>query len=205
MPSSSKIQPFAKSQLKLILYWTICALFLQGIVGHGTERPQMDVVKYSVQKATPQSWVLLPGKGISQGSVKILLGQKRTDLRLRLVPLFGVQKSNFPSEDDYADGTLRLTFNSSGLLNRIEILGGQLQHNGLEFFATRFSKLQAALKKRYGYAPTWNNMLDQAELPELGITYASQEHVGGDVGYDAMAWVGIEAIATNVKKPSFKR
>lgn len=202
MELCSKIRPSVKSQFKLTIFWMVCALFLQGIAVHSTERPHRHIVNNSVLKVAPQTWVLLPGKGIAQGNVKILLGQKRADLRLRLVPLLGAQKSNFPAEDDYADGSLRLVFNASGLLNRLEVMGGQLQHNGLELFATRFGKLEAALKKQYDHAPTWNNMLDHAEFPELGITYASQEHVGGDVGHDAMAWVAIEA---KVKKPKAKK
>ncbi len=148
------------------------------------------------------SWTLLPGGGLRQNKLEVRFGKSRDELRKALVPLLGAPSSYQPNEDDYADSSLRLRFDDANFLSDIEVMGGQLQHEGIELFATNFATLEAALTKRYGHEPKWNHMLDRAECPELGLSFASRFNLGGDLGEDAIAWVMLQPIAkSNEKKP----
>ena len=145
------------------------------------------------------TWTLLPGQGIRMDSLEVRFGKKREEIRKALVPILGAFTSHRADEDDYANGSLRLRFGSDELLVDIEMMDGHLEHNGLELMATDFSTLEAALTKRYGHQPKWNYMLDRAECPELGLSFASRFNMGGDLGDERIAWLMLQPATTKDK------
>ncbi|MET0936883.1 MAG: hypothetical protein ABWX83_12885, partial [Luteibacter sp.] len=90
---------------------------------------------------------LVPGRGIRRGDTDIFFGMPRKKLRDAL----GWQpaESMWDDEDEYsADGNdwLLLRFLDEKLVD-IQVVGGQLAHEGIELRATDMPKLRAALKQ----------------------------------------------------------
>lgn len=133
------------------------------------------------------TWVA--NKGFTDGEIEVFYGASRTVLRQILTAHYGEPKSFRSDEDDYADSQIRLRFDSAETLQDIEIMGGQVQHDGLELFATTFTILDEAIAVRYKREPMWNDMMGWAECPELGLSYASAFHMGGDEDEDEIEWI----------------
>lgn len=132
---------------------------------------------------------LVPGRGIRRGDTDIFFGMPRKKLRDTLGWKAGGENM-WDDEDEYADAAgdewLRLRFLDDKLCD-IEVLGGQLTHEGTELLATTLPALHAALKKS-GMALEKTEWLSEGhDCLDLQIVVASREDTG-DVG-EEIAWV----------------
>jgi hypothetical protein len=139
-----------------------------------------------------EQFELVPGRGIrrQRDNIEIFFGAPRARLR----DVLGYQKpageALWPDEDEYTDGHgaewLRLRFLDEKLCD-IEVLGGNLVHEGIELFATTLESLRLALKQK-GMALEKTEWLSQGhDCVDLQIVVASQDDAG-DAG-DEIAWV----------------
>jgi hypothetical protein len=132
---------------------------------------------------------LVPGRGIRRDTTDIFFGMPRNKLRDAL----GWQpslESMWDDEDEYttADGAdwLRLRFLDEKLCD-IEVMGGNLVHEGIELIATDLPALRAALKKA-GMALEKTQWLSEGhDCVDLQIVVASREDTG--YGGDEIEWV----------------
>jgi hypothetical protein len=132
---------------------------------------------------------LVPGRGIRRGDTDIFFGMPRKKLRDTLGWKAGGENM-WDDEDEYSDASgndwLLLRFLDEKLCD-IQILGGQLAHEGIELFATDIPALRAALKKG-GMALEKTEWLSEGhDCVDLQIVVASREDAG-DVG-DEIEWV----------------
>lgn len=132
---------------------------------------------------------LVPGRGIRRGDTDIFFGMPRKKLRDALGWKAGGENM-WDDEDEYTDTTgadwLRLRFLDEKLCD-IEVMGGQLTHEGVELLATDMPALRAALKKS-GMALEKTEWLSEGhDCLDLQIVVASREDVG-DVG-EEIEWV----------------
>lgn len=132
---------------------------------------------------------LIPGRGIRRGDIDIFFGMPRKKLRDALGWKAG-SENMWDDEDEYTDTNgadwLRLRFLDDKLCD-IEVIGGQLTHEGIELFATTLPDLRAALKKS-GMALEKTEWLNEGhDCVDLQIVVASGDDVG-DVG-DKIEWV----------------
>ena len=132
---------------------------------------------------------LIPGRGIRRGDTDIFFGMPRKKLREALGWKSGGENM-WDDEDEYtaADGSdwLRLRFLDDKLCD-IEVMGGNLAHEGIELVATTLPALRTALKKT-GMALEKTEWLSEGnDCVDLQIVVASKDDVG-DLG-DEIEWV----------------
>ena len=132
---------------------------------------------------------LVPGRGIRRDTTDIFFGMPRKKLRDALGWKAGGENM-WDDEDEYStpDGNdwLRLRFLDDKLCD-IEVLGGNLVHEGIELIATTLPALRVALKKS-GMALEKTQWLSEGhDCVDLQIVVASREDAG-DVG-DEIEWV----------------
>jgi hypothetical protein len=132
---------------------------------------------------------LVPGRGIRRDTNDIFFGMPRKKLRDALGWKAGGENM-WDDEDEYstADGNdwLRLRFLDDKLCD-IEVMGGNLVHEGIELVATTLPSLRVALKKS-GMALEKTQWLSEGhDCVDLQIVVASREDAG-DVG-DEIEWV----------------
>ena len=133
---------------------------------------------------------LVPGRGIRRDDIDIFFGMPRAKLRQALDWKAPTNDSMWDDEDEYtgSDGAewLRLRFLDDRLCD-IEVLGGQLAHEGIELFATDIDALRLALK-RGGMALEKTEWLSEGhDCVDLQIVVASRDDAG-DAGSE-IAWV----------------
>jgi hypothetical protein len=132
---------------------------------------------------------LVPGRGIRRDTTDIFFGMPRKKLRDALGWKAGGENM-WDDEDEYStaegDDWLRLRFLDDKLCD-IEVMGGQLVHEGIELVATDLPALRMALKKA-GMALEKTQWLSEGhDCVDLQIVVASREDAG-DVG-DEIEWV----------------
>lgn len=132
---------------------------------------------------------LVPGRGIRRDTTDIFFGMPRKKLRDALGWKAGGENM-WDDEDEYStpDGNewLRLRFLDDKLCD-IEVMGGNLVHEGIELVATTLPALRVALKKS-GMALEKTQWLSEGhDCVDLQIVVASREDAG-DVG-DEIEWV----------------
>lgn len=132
---------------------------------------------------------LVPGRGIRRDTTDIFFGMPRKKLRDALGWKAGGENM-WDDEDEYStpDGNdwLRLRFLDDKLCD-IEVMGGNLVHEGIELVATTLPELRVALKKT-GMALEKTQWLSEGhDCVDLQIVVASREDAG-DVG-DEIEWV----------------
>jgi hypothetical protein len=136
-----------------------------------------------------EHYELVPGRGIRRDDTDIFFGMPRKKLRDSLGWKAGGENM-WDDEDEYStpDGNdwLRLRFLDDKLCD-IEVLGGNLVHEGIELVATTLTALRVALKKA-GMALEKTQWLSEGhDCVDLQIVVASREDAG-DVG-DEIEWV----------------
>jgi hypothetical protein len=132
---------------------------------------------------------LVPGRGIRRDTTDIFFGMPRKKLRDALGWKAGGENM-WDDEDEYStaegDDWLRLRFLDDKLCD-IEVMGGQLVHEGIELVATDLPALRMALKKA-GMALEKTQWLSEGhDCVDLQIVVASREDAR-DVG-DEIEWV----------------
>jgi hypothetical protein len=132
---------------------------------------------------------LVPGRGIRRDTTDIFFGMPRKKLRDALGWKAGGENM-WDDEDEYSapDGNdwLRLRFLDDKLCD-IEVMGGNLVHEGIELVATTLPALRVALKNS-GMALEKTQWLSEGhDCVDLQIVVASREDAG-DVG-DEIEWV----------------
>ncbi len=132
---------------------------------------------------------LVPGKGIRCGDAEIYFGMARKALR-EMLGWKPTAETLWDDEDEYmqADGEdwLRLRF-LDGKLCDIEVLGGGLQHEGLELKSTSWSALEPALET-LGHSLRKTQWLGEGkDCVALHVNIATHDDVGGDG--DGIEWV----------------
>lgn len=136
-----------------------------------------------------EHYELVPGRGIRRDTTEIFFGMPRKKLRDALGWKAGGENM-WDDEDEYStpDGNdwLRLRFLDDKLCD-IEVMGGNLVHEGIELVATTLPELRVALKKT-GMALEKTQWLSEGhDCVDLQIVVASREDAG-DVG-DEIEWV----------------
>jgi hypothetical protein len=132
---------------------------------------------------------LVPGRGIRRDTTDIFFGMPRKKLRDALGWKAGGENM-WDDEDEYntaaGDDWIRLRFLDDKLCD-IEVMGGNLVHEGIELVATSLPELRAALKKA-GMALEKTQWLSEGhDCVDLQIVVASKEDTG-DVG-EEIEWV----------------
>lgn len=132
---------------------------------------------------------LVPGRGIRRDTTDIFFGMPRKKLRDALGWKAGGENM-WDDEDEYStpegDDWLRLRFLDDKLCD-IEVMGGNLVHEGIELVATTLPALRIALKKA-GMALEKTQWLSEGhDCVDLQIVVASKEDAG-DVG-EEIEWV----------------
>jgi hypothetical protein len=132
---------------------------------------------------------LVPGRGIRRDTTDIFFGMPRKKLRDALGWKAGGENM-WDDEDEYStpdgDDWLRLRFLDDKLCD-IEVMGGNLVHEGIELVATTLPALRVALKKA-GMALEKTQWLSEGhDCVDLQIVVASKEDAG-DVG-EEIEWV----------------
>jgi hypothetical protein len=132
---------------------------------------------------------VVPGRATRRPTTDIFFGMPRKKLRDALGWKAGGENM-WDDEDEYstADGNdwLRLRFLDDKLCD-IEVMGGNLVHEGIELVATTLPALRVALKKS-GMALEKTQWLSEGhDCVDLQIVVASREDAG-DVG-DEIEWV----------------
>ncbi|MCL2653760.1 MAG: hypothetical protein FWD63_08260 [Propionibacteriaceae bacterium] len=149
--------------------------------------------------AVPE-WVLVPGEGITCGTVGIRLGQDRASVRQAMG--FASCVSNYPDEDDFKtdDGLfVRVGYGLDGEpsarsiaaqqnpidltapVRQIMFLGGNLTYRGVALHdGVKFGQIKQAFKDMgLGFRDSeW--MVDGKDCPDLRISIATRRDVGGD-------------------------
>ncbi|WP_036116491.1 MULTISPECIES: hypothetical protein [Luteibacter] len=132
---------------------------------------------------------LIPGRGIRRGDTDIFFGMTRKKLRDALGWKSGGDNI-WDDEDEYSDAEgndwVRLRFLDDKLCD-IEVMGGQLTHEGIDLLPTSMPALRAALKKG-GMALEKTEWLSEGhDCVDLQIVVASKDDIG-DAG-DEIEWV----------------
>jgi len=132
---------------------------------------------------------LIPGRGIRRGDTDIFFGMTRKKLRDALGWKSGGDNI-WDDEDEYSDAEgndwVRLRFLDDKLCD-IEVMGGQLTHEGIDLLPTSMPALRAALKKG-GMALEKTEWLSEGhDCVDLQIVVASKDDIG-DAG-DDIEWV----------------
>ncbi|MDR6643817.1 hypothetical protein J2X57_003050 [Luteibacter sp. 1214] len=132
---------------------------------------------------------LIPGRGIRRGDTDIFFGMTRKKLRDALGWKSGGDNI-WDDEDEYSDAEgkdwVRLRFLDDKLCD-IEVMGGQLTHEGIDLLPTSMPALRAALKKG-GMALEKTEWLSEGhDCVDLQIVVASRDDIG-DAG-DEIEWV----------------
>ena len=132
---------------------------------------------------------LVPGRSIRRDVTDIFFGMPRKRLRDALGWKAG-REHMWDDEDEYTDAAgaewLRLRFLDDKLCD-IELMAGNLTHEGIELLATDMTSLRAALKKS-GMALEKTEWLSEGhDCVDLQIVVASRDDVG-DVG-EEIEWV----------------
>lgn len=136
-------------------------------------------------------WELLPRTGIESGSIKIVFGLERQELRDMMSRKFSAPESHYADEDDFisADNStfIRIRY-ECGLVRDIEFLGGLLIYQGINLHLnTTFTEIEEKFSQSGFTLRTTEWLGDGQDCPELGINIASCEDVGGDG--DGIEWV----------------
>lgn len=141
---------------------------------------------------------LVPGRGIRHGDIDIFFGSKRTELRKALGdPKPQTADISWDDEDEYEVDTaewLRLRY-LDGKLCDIEVLGGELVHDGIELKNTDIRTLKDKLHNCGIVIDDESQWLtDGRDCIDLQIVVATLNDVGeagepGDEMGNGIAWI----------------
>ena len=146
-------------------------------------------------------WTLIPHKGIENESLKIHLGMGRSSVKDLLAGEFRSPRSNVENEEDFqhpTDGTLIRLRYANSMVQDIEVLGGQLDYEGVAVFGgdavwpdiEHFLKAQGVTIREAQWLGEGYDCL------ELSLNIATHEQAGRDDD-EGIEWVILSTLFTN--------